>query len=65
VIEARQCFDQIFYKNKVQNQQLDLIKVVQCQEVMASIHEELKEGLARSVSFIEMFTYSTVKMAQI
>lgn len=25
---ARNCFDQIFYKNKVQNQMLDLLKVI-------------------------------------
>ena len=25
---SRECFDQIFYKNKVQNQQLNLLKVI-------------------------------------
>ena len=28
VVRARECFDQIYYKNKVQNQQLNLMKVV-------------------------------------
>jgi hypothetical protein len=39
VARARECFDQIYYKNKVQNQQLDLMKVVECEEIMTSMEE--------------------------
>lgn len=37
VRKARDCFDQIYYKNKVQNQQLDLLKVIECEEIMNSL----------------------------
>jgi len=28
ISKTRECFDQIYYKNKVQNQQLDLLRVI-------------------------------------
>lgn len=34
---SRNCFDQIFYKNKVQNQMLDLLKVIRFEENTKSL----------------------------
>lgn len=65
VLRARECFDQIYYKNKVQNQQLDLMKSIECEEVMTALEDELKAAIAQTISFLEIFTYSTVKMAQV
>jgi len=39
VTKTRECFDQIYYKNKVQNQQLDLLKVIECEEVLYALEE--------------------------
>lgn len=65
VARARECFDQIYYKNKVQNQQLDLMRSIECEEVMTALEDELKAAMGQAISFLEIFTYSTVKMAQV
>jgi hypothetical protein len=64
-MKARECFDQIYYKNRVKNQQLELLKVIESEEVLDALEEELKVALAQTVAFLEMFTYSSVKMAQV
>lgn len=34
---ARECFDKIYFKNKVQNQQLDLLKVITSEEAIRDL----------------------------
>ena len=36
---SRECFDQIFYKNKVQNQQLNLLKVIKAEETIKDLED--------------------------
>jgi hypothetical protein len=62
---SRECFDQIFFKNKVQNQQLNLLKVIHSEEVIKSLEDELKQALFASSAFLDIFTYSTLKMGQV
>jgi hypothetical protein len=49
---TRECFDQIYYKNKVQNQQLDLFKVIQYEETLTNLEEELKRAIIENVNFL-------------
>ena len=43
VLETRECFDQIFKKNKVQNQELELLKVILYEETMDDLEKKLKQ----------------------
>lgn len=62
---SRTCFDQIFYKNKVQNQMLDLLKVIRYEEKAKSLEEDMKAILTNSSAFLEIFTYSSLKITQV
>ena len=65
VQRARECFDQIFYRNKVQNQQLELLRVIRTEEAQSSLEEDLLNGVLQTIAFLETFTYSSVKMSHI
>ena len=62
---CRECFDQIFYKNKVQNQQLNLLKVIRSEETIKELEDQLKQTIITTSAFLDIFTYSTLKMGQV
>ncbi len=59
------CFDQIFTKNKVQNQQLELMKVLEYEEIMGKTEIRLKELIEKHCLLYEQFTYSAIKIEHI
>jgi hypothetical protein len=62
---ARECFDQIFFKNKVMNQQLDLLRVISAEESISRLEELVREAVSAQLNFLDIFTYSNVKMTQV
>ena len=63
--ETRECFDQIFLKNNVKNNNLTLLKVIEFEDSIQSLEQQIRNTLEMNINFFELFMLNTVKVLQI
>jgi hypothetical protein len=52
-------------KNKAKNQELELLKVIEYEELMINLNKNLDEIIEKVINFHELFLYSTIKTSSV